>query len=57
MLLNFFFLSLALAGMGKIWSKLQKDFPNFKIFIKKLPSLISHALFYFLVKFIVCFAF
>ena len=44
MLLNFFFLSLALAGMGKIWSKLQKDFPNFKIFIKKLPSLKSHAL-------------
>lgn len=45
MLLDFFLSSLVLAGLGRIWRKLQKDIPGLKPGIHKyIPSLIARAL-------------
>lgn len=45
MLLNLFISGLVLAGLGRIWAKLQKDLPFIKEFIKnKLHHLLAHAL-------------
>lgn len=45
MLLDFLFSSLVLAGIGRVWSKLQNDSPALKKNIKdKMPSLLSKVL-------------
>lgn len=45
MILNIFLFSLAIAGIGRLWIKIQKDFPGLTSWIKKtLPELLVKAI-------------